>query len=247
MNKIAVAILASTLTACGGGGGDSSESTNTPIIEETPSTPAEVMPIGLWEGSVVSDGITFHTFGLVAPDGEARYISDDGEQDKALLTLSGSDFSGDIVGYDLTGLLIASGTIAGSYSSSLISGTTTVDGIEVSTFSLELSDQSSEGASFDIIKGNYSSFNAETSMAIDVDGLLSGSDTNGCQYSGNITIPDSSVNVYKLALTVSSCGDLNSTYTGLATYAELFGDEPQKGLLFLVDNDVNAVTNFIVK
>lgn len=247
MNKIVIAMIASTLTACGGGGGDSSGSTNSPVIEETPSPPTEVMPIGLWAGNVVSDGEIFHTIGLVAPDGETRYISDDGEQDKALLTLNGSDFTGDIVGYDYTGLFIASGTISGSYSSNLISGSTTADGIEISTFSLELLEQSNDGASFDIIKGNYSSIDAETSIAIDIDGLLSGSDTYGCQYNGNITIPDSSVNVYKLVLSVSSCGDFNSTYSGLATYAELFDDLPQKGFLFLLDNGTNSITNFIVK
>jgi len=110
-----------------------------------------------------------------------------------------------------------------------------------------VSDQSNEGASLDTVKGNYSTIDAETSIAIDIDGLLSGSDTNGCQYNGNVTVPDSSVNVYKLILEVSSCGIFNSTYTGLAAYTQLFDDSPQKGFLFQVDNGVYSVTDFIIK
>lgn len=244
MNKIAIAIIASTLTACGGGG---SESANTSITPETPSTPTQVMPIGLWEGEVVSEGISYQTWGFVAPDGEARFITNDGEQDKAMITLNGNDFTGDILGYGFDGLLIASGTIAGTYSSTSISGSTTVGGSEISTFSFDVSEHSDDGASLDTVKGNYSTIDAETSMAIDADGLLSGSDTDGCQYSGNVTVPDSSVNIYKLVLEVSSCGAFNSTYSGLATYAQLFDESPQKGFIFQVDNGVYSVTNFIVK
>ncbi len=244
MNKIAIAILASTLTACGGSG---SESASTPSISETPSTSTEVMPIGLWEGEVVSDGITYQVLGLVAPDGEGRFIVDDGEQDKVMLTLNGDKFTGSILGYDYDGLLIASGTIEGSYSSTSISGSTTVGGNVIGSFSFGISDQSNDGASLDTVKGNYSTIDAETSIAIDVDGILSGSDTDGCQYSGNVTVPDSSVNVYKLVLEVSSCGIFDSTYTGLAAYTQLFDDSPQKGFVFQVDNGVYSVTDFIIK
>jgi len=244
MNKFAIAILASTLTACGGGG---SESASTLVIQETPSTPSEVMPIGLWEGEVISDGVTYQALGLISPNGEGRFIVDDGEQDKVMLTLNGDKFTGSILGYDYDGLFIASGTIAGSYSTTLINGSTTVGGNVIGTFSFEVSDQSNEGASLDTVKGNYSTIDAETSIAIDIDGLLSGSDTNGCQYNGNVTVPDSSVNVYKLILEVSSCGIFNSTYTGLAAYTQLFDDSPQKGFLFQVDNGVYSVTDFIIK
>lgn len=91
-------------------------------------------------------------------------------------------------------------TIAGSYSSTLINGSTTDGGKVIGTFSFGVSDQSNEGASLDTVKGNYSTIDAETSIAIDIDGILSGSDTDGCQYSGNVTVPNSSVNVYKLVL-----------------------------------------------
>jgi hypothetical protein len=62
-----------------------------PVPDPTPSI--EVMPIGLWEGQITSaTGSIFQVTGLIAPDGETRFINDDGEQDKMVLILNEDKF-----------------------------------------------------------------------------------------------------------------------------------------------------------
>jgi len=242
VKKLSIIILVLSLAACGSGGSDSAE-------EKLSSQPAEVMPIGLWEGKIitVSDNTSFAVAALIAPNGEIRLISDDGEQDKGLLVLDGSTFSGDFQAYGGNGLYIESGTVSGDYTPTSITGSSFVNNVKVTTFSLSISDQSANGASLSTIKGNYATQDAQTSMAIDVDGLVTGSDTDGCQYSGVLTIPDSSVNIYDMALTVSSCGQFNGKYNGLATYANPFTDSSVVGLVFQVDNGTLSVTNLLIK
>jgi hypothetical protein len=222
-------------------GCDGSSST-TPVS----TTPTEVMPIGVWEGEVVTDSETYQAVGLVAPDGEASFVLDFAEQNKVIITLSGSNFSGDVLAYGSDGFLLGAGTISGSYSSSSITGSTKVNGDVISSFSFSLSDESSYGASLDTIEGNYISLDGVTSISI-VDGVLTGLDPYGCQYNGNITIPDSSVNVYRVLLNVSDCGDFSNQYTGLATYATYSKDSSEKGFILQIDNGVYALTDVIIK
>jgi hypothetical protein len=67
------------------------------------TTPTEDMPIGVWEGEVVTDSETYQAVGLVAPDGEASFVLDFAEQNKVIITLSGSNFSGDVLAYGSDG------------------------------------------------------------------------------------------------------------------------------------------------
>lgn len=242
MKNLSIILLTLSLAACGGGGSDSAN-------EKQETQPVEVMPIGLWEGQLttISDNSSIAVAALIAPNGEVRFITDDGEQDNGIFVLDGSAFSGDFKVYDYDGLYVGNGTVSGDYTSTSITGSSFVNSVKVTTFSLSISDQSGGGANLSTITGNYATQGGETSVAIDVDGLLSGSDTDGCQYSGKLTIPDSSVNVYDMALTVSSCGQFNGEYNGLATYAKPFTDSPVVGLVFQVDNGSFSVTDLLVK
>jgi predicted amino acid-binding ACT domain protein len=42
-------------------------------------------------------------------------------------------------------------------------------------------------------------------MAFDVDGRMTGSDNNGCVYSGSVAIGSAAINIYQISLTVESC------------------------------------------
>ena len=271
MKKIFIAMLTTSLVACGGGGSDSSSEKaitlpepekpitlpepEKPITLPEPEKPitlpviTEVMPVGLWEGEVVNDGITFQAVAFIAPDGEARILTDDGEHDRMTLVLDGDQFSADLVGFDSNGFLIGSGTISGEYSDTQISSSFDADasGQQLSTLSLTISDQSSESASLSTVTGNYVSESQNISIAIDIDGLISGSDINGCQYAGNISVPEPAVNIYELTFDVSSCDIFNGTYMGLATNVTFFDDSTQKTLIFLVDNGLYAVTFSLIK
>lgn len=247
MKKTLIATLVMSLAACGGSGGSGGSDSSVTEKDALQPTVKEVMPIGLWEGVALNNGVSYHTVVLIAPDGEARVFSDDGEQDKMTLVLDGNKFSSDLVGFDYNGALEGTGVVTGEYSSSTITGSVSVGGQQASTFSLAISDQSSDGASLSTVTGNYVTEDQETSVAIDSDGLISGSDTDGCQYEGVISVPDSSVNIYSLTLDVSSCGNGDGAYTGLATYAEIFDDSTQKVLMFQVDNGVYSVTDIFIK
>jgi len=240
MKKSIIAILTTSLFACGGGG----ESAETP--DNVPKA-TEVMPIGLWQGSAVTDGVTFQIAGLIAPDGEIRFIADDGEQNKGMITLDGDKYTISLKSYNDDGIFIGDGSVSGDYSSTAITGETSHAGEVTSTFSLTVSPESSDGASLSTITGNYATLDGLASIAIDVDGLISGSDDDGCVYGGSLTVPDSTVNVYDISLEVSNCGQFNDTYNGLATYATPFDDSNQKGLIFQVDNGAYSITDFIVK
>ena len=242
MKKLSIIILISLLAACGGGGSD-------PITEKPVVQPTEKMPIGLWEGqlTLISDNSSIAVAALIAPDGEVRFITNDGEQDTGVFVLDGSTFTGNFKAYDYDGQYLNSGTVSGDYTSTSITGSSFINDVKVTTFSLNISDQSVNGASLSTITGNYATQDGETSIAIDVDGFISGSDIDGCQYSGSLTIPDASVNVYDMSLVVSSCGQFNGEYNGLASYAKPFTDSLVIGLAFQVDNGSFSVTDLIIK
>ncbi|MFT7007939.1 MAG: hypothetical protein ACJAXJ_002478 [Colwellia sp.] len=243
MKKLSIILLTLSLAACGSGGGESNSIQSSELVK------VDVMPIGLWEGQLItlSDNSSIAVAGLIAPNGEIRFITDDGEQDTGVLVLDGSAFSGNLNAYDYDGTRIGSGTITGNYTATKITGSSFVDNVKISTFSLSISDESDQGASLSTIKGNYATQDGQTSIAIDADGVVSGSDTDGCQYSGRLTTPDSSINVYDMMLTVSSCGEFNGKYNGLATYAKPFINSTVVGLVFQVDNGTFSVTDLLIK
>ena len=84
-----------------------------------------------------------------------------------------------------------------------------------------------------------------TSVMLDEDGALSGSDTSGCQYTGTLA-PKDETNIYSLSITVSSCANFDGEYTGLATYGKIFTDTPE-GLIFQGSNANNSITNILFK
>lgn len=247
MKKTIVTLLAVSLVACGGGGSDeSAPETIIPTPVPTP-TPVDVMPIGLWEGNVNVDGVDVDIVGMIAPSGEARFISEDGEQNRFNLILDDKEFTGKGVSYDYDGTFLGNLTVSGDYTPTSITGTSKSGEVITSTFALSINDESKDGASLSTVTGNYVDSEQSASIAIDSAGVLSGSDDNGCIYNGNVTVPESSVNVYSLSIDVSSCAEFSGSYTGLATYALLFNDSSQKGFIFQIDNDNYLVTDVLIK
>jgi hypothetical protein len=77
-------------------------------------------------------------------------------------------------------------------------------------------------SSLNLISGTYSqtiSTNTET-YTIDSDGIISGSNSEGCIYSGDIKLIDSRFNMYKLDLSIANCGNKSDKYSGLATLSD---------------------------
>lgn len=58
-----------------------------------------------------------------------------------------------------------------------------------------------------------------TTLAIDANGLITGSDTNGCVYNGIIKVPDESINIYEVEVDLAMCGDRDGNYSGLGFFS----------------------------
>jgi len=69
-------------------------------------------------------------------------------------------------------------------------------------------------------------------LTIEPDGEIFGSDTNGCVFSGLISILDNNYNIYRAVVLVSDCGVLDDEYNGLAYLSDV--------LTMSVSNDVIA-------
>lgn len=83
--------------------------------------------------------------------------------------------------------------------------------------------------------------NFVATLTINSDGSVFGSDALGCVYNGHVDIIDSRFNVYRLSLNISSCGNLNGVYDGLATISEsMLGDLPGTFLVFACTSDTHS-------
>ena len=83
-----------------------------------------------------------------------------------------------------------------------------------------------EGSSLDQLLG-LTSYNESSSsgavytmtLQLDDNGELFGSDTSGCIFNGRLSIIDDRYSVYRAAVTVSACGEVDGDYNGLAFHA----------------------------
>ena len=90
-------------------------------------------------------------------------------------------------------------------------------------FGLDYSAEYERGSSLDQTTGvrtfeMASSGGAIYNVTLDIapDGLLFGTDTNGCVFSGSLGIIDERYNVYRVVVTMSSCDPVDGEYAGLA-------------------------------
>lgn len=79
-------------------------------------------------------------------------------------------------------------------------------------------------SSIEALEGTWTVFD-ELAITIDRDGLIDGQDSDGCIYSGMVTIIAQELNVYDLLITIASCDNLNGSYQGLGTIIQLGLDQ----------------------
>jgi hypothetical protein len=60
----------------------------------------------------------------------------------------------------------------------------------------------------------------------------------GCNYNGNISLPDSSWDIFNVTMTASQCGQYNGNYSGLALYEQ---DSSSDYLDIMVSNNQYSV------
>lgn len=87
------------------------------------------------------------------------------------------------------------------------------------------------------LAGSYDVSNAFTGITgtatLAGNGTITGSDELGCQYSGNVSIPDTRFNLFEVTFTISSCSGYNGTYEGLGSQIDWFYVDDARGLRVL--------------
>lgn len=132
------------------------------------------------------------------------------------MTIINNNFNGDLTRYSWESFSYAEPYSGEVYTGDRISGHNIINLHRY--FRLEYLSNSDNTASLSYLEGSWS-FAKGTSFSFDVSidqfGTLSGTDSDGCFYSGVVTAPEPQKNIYQLAINKSSCIAKNGDYTGL--------------------------------
>jgi hypothetical protein len=201
------------LSGCGGGGGgDSSPAPNASVG-------------GLWSGPTTSiDGsLSYELFGAITETGRFVFISEFG-LDIGNIVTTGNSADGGFDSYSFTGTEV-SGLLTGNIAQrERLTGTIfTLDNTEAGTFDLAYDNAYEVPTSLADVEGTYTaSFTSGFSetYTFDADGTFTGSDTNGCIYSGSLAIINASYAVLELNGQVSACTgeETPSFFNGLLAF-----------------------------
>lgn len=213
LGKSLIIALLLPLAACSGG--SSSESVNNDAG-------------GIWVGTVTdASATTYQTVGIIKENGQMRFISDDGEQTTGAARTNGDTFTASVTGYApvgqvflVNGLSEITGTARGTITpQSRLTGTVNYQGTPVSTFDFTYDLAYERGASCSDLAGTYQSTEGTytETYVIDNSCQITGGDSDGCTFSGAITIDDSQYNVYNMRLDVGNCGNVGGTFNGFGS------------------------------
>jgi len=208
---ISIFAVSLAISACGGGGSSDSGS----------SSVSASAADGIYFGSGNEDGFGgFEILGFV-DRGQLYAISDTGVGYTGTLNLQNeNDYSTSLTLYDVDYARFDSASMSGNYTpDDSISGTYTRASGPKGSFSIDyLPEVYGRPVSTDLISGTWDVTNATTTTTItfDTNGNITGQNTDGCVYSGSISVPDESVNMFRVSLLIESCGQSNGSYQGLA-------------------------------
>lgn len=102
----------------------------------------------------------------------------------------------------------------------------------------------------DIVRTFTLTGSGTTEFTVGADGTLSGSDTAGCVFAGEVTIPEPAINVFDIDFTADMCGGnvgpandvRNGTFAGVGTYLPDDGTGTGDLLMFgVADTDIAAI------
>ena len=233
------------LAACGGGGDDGGGS---------PTSDAAVG--GLWAGSSeISGQGTYLLLGIVAEDGRAYFLQEDGVMYWGTVSSSGNQITSSLQGAGLFGMPLWDGSASGTGS---VSGTIRArDSISAeSTFTTALGGRTTasialaydrlydDDASLASIAGNYRDvlglYEGVLNIASNGDVFLQ-DPGSGCVINGQIAVIDAAYNAYDAEFSYSNCVGFDAylngaTFGGLATY-----DRDFEELVALVQGLVDGV------
>lgn len=195
------------ISACGGGSGGDDDNNTSGSVNTADAA-------GIYRGTTTYTDAADTTLstddlvGFIAPNGEIAFLS---ENEGAIVIgnisiASDGSFTGSGTEYASDGTVYGSGDVSGSYGAanqSLSGSSFDNDGTKLSDYNLEYDSQLSDiGASFDQIMGSYDG----GEINIDSSGNIVINDSGNCLGSGEITIPDGSLNLYRFTVNITDNG-----------------------------------------
>ncbi|ROT93634.1 hypothetical protein EB809_20200 [Marinobacter sp. R17] len=239
-------LAAVLLAACGGGGGDSSSEgpTSAKANSSADLPPGAYYTVINYDSGGSDEAVTFLS-------SSGKFVTAVDSPDITIGTLKfGSDNSITGTGTDVfytTSWETSSGSVSGSIQAKgNATLTATAPGYE-STVTLEREDDYSDrGVTLAEVSDTYSmtASGSTTTITIAADGSLTGSDTSGCVYNGQLTIPDTDYNVFEVSFKASNCGGSdgelrNGQYSGLGAY------DPEKDEVQFLGSDGEVAAAFL--
>ena len=224
----ALAVVALTVTACGGGSSSTNPSSPPTGIAPGPTTPTTATTPGVWKGTITStsSGQSASVVALTGSDGHSVWMTTDGRVWSGQVPMNGDHFIATFSGHMYEGDHFPDGTNHGTtsmtidhHSASTMSGRYTGSG-DAGTFKMIPSPMWIRPTSLGTVAGVYTrtTSNGYTmTMTIGANGQLAGSDSRGCVINGTVDIPDPTHNMHGIDATVTSCGPLDGHYQGMGT------------------------------
>lgn len=213
LKKLSLVLLVSALVACGGSG----NTFNIGRIDQSAT--------GIWNGTFTETGFSEADLLGFVINGKFYFISlgrDTVYVGTYSVNYSSLNASASLYqineeifgGADITGTVTEESTMDGSFTTSYGS---------FATFSLTYdTDATDRGSSLLATDGVWSQTvdSDVLTIAIDLNGIITGSDTAGCVYNGDVSVIDLSKNIYLFDITLTSCGIFNGTYSGYGVISD---------------------------
>lgn len=239
MKKYLILLALILIQGCSSGGGDST----------TTIPPVAVDATGVWEGTFTENGAgTYDLTGIIVGN-QLRFISDSaGVIYAGTISVAGTNFTATTTSYAIGGTAFSTANLTGTVSTkSTLSGTFTSTTGATGSFSLTYDTVTDKGSSLAVTDGNWTetSGGSTSTISIDSTGALTGSDTDGCVYLGTVSIINSSVNIYNLSISASSCGVYNGTYAGYIVIGDMVSTNDI--LNFVVNNSNYIIINDLTR
>lgn len=238
------------LTACGGGSGSSGSSVVTP-----PPPVANADPGGIWYGFANNTtlGETFEVAGVSVSNGELRFIDNQGVQYQGSMQVSGNSYTASFRAiaplgeYFLDGSTVLTGNMSGTIiQRDSLEGSYLMSSGERGTVSLLYDELYQRPSDLSRLTGTWIDVYDDT-FSVDAMGRIFGQDSWGCVYDGAAAIIDARFNAYRVNLTVSNCGEVNGSYSGLGVVQDWQAAGDNRLLTLQLSNQAWSLTTSLGK
>ncbi len=217
LKTTALALLGTTLVACGGGG-------DSPAPTGDPGTQAQALANaqGFWSATPSAGN---SATAVILPNGQAWVVYQTGNTvtalGQAVLSVTGGSYSGIGKHYALPGGAVQTFTLGGTLptaNTGSLANSVTLGAGTGSVINWTYSKSYESAATQASVQGSWRGAQGAASLSWDVDGAgkLAGTSSTGCSYSGTLTPNANPVAVFDLTVT-ESCAGAIKTLSGIAT------------------------------